>query len=279
MFKFKHQLYFFLREYKRKFVVFISKLKAILNGQYFYYANKLAADSKLPFQWFECATHIKQRKEFFKINKNRLYNMTLAVKHLNGLMIKPGEIFCLWHLLPAPTVSNGYLQGPVLSDGKLVYEIGGGLCQVSTTIFQALLEANFEILEKHNHSIDAHGEERYVPLGRDAAVSYGLKDLIARNTTQSTLQLRLKVDEARSCFVVSVFSTKEKTFEVKIENEILESITYERGEGLPGFKVQTKRFWRHITESVNSTDWLVNYQVIESYAPHSGLHQSSGQRA
>lgn len=275
MFKLKRKLYLFLSGSKRKIVVFISRLKVILNGQYFYYSKKLATDSKFSFFWFECITHIKVREEFFEINNNRLFNMSLAVKHLDGLVVKPEEIFCLWHLLPAPTVSNGYLQGPVLRDGKLVYETGGGLCQVSTTIFQALLEANFEILEKHNHSIDTHGEDRYVALGRDAAVSYGLKNLIARNTSQCTLQFRLKVDEARSCFVVSVFSNREKTFEVKVENKILESIAYERGEGLPGFRVQTKRFWRHTTESTSYADWLVNYQVIECYAPHSGIHQSS----
>ena len=134
--------------------------KNILCGYPFYYASKQNNSdiSTYKYQWSSFTTPIKKRSGLPNINENRICNMQLAANKIDGLIIQPKQIFGFWNRVPRPIIKNGFRSGPMLVAGKLTQDVGGGLCQISTTLFNALLWSNFEVLERHNHSIDAHGD-------------------------------------------------------------------------------------------------------------------------
>jgi vancomycin resistance protein VanW len=172
----------------------LKDVNSILHGYAVDYSNLQNLDNfpDYSYQWSEISTEIKKRSGLANINENRLWNMELAAKKIHGLILSPGQIFDFWHCIPRPTIGNGYKEGPTLIGNQLMNDVGGGLCQISTNIFQAMLWANLEILERSNHSIDAHGERRFFSLGQDATVAYGYKNLIARNHSQTPLQCYCK---------------------------------------------------------------------------------------
>ena len=104
-------------------------------------------------------------------------NVHLAGKSTSDILIMPGEIFSYNEATGARTWSNGYKSAKVIVGGKYVNGEGGGVCQVSTTIYNAALLAGMEIKEVHNHTFTSH----YALRGKDAAVSYGYTDFKFRN--------------------------------------------------------------------------------------------------
>ncbi|WP_072207779.1 VanW family protein [Mastigocoleus testarum] len=258
----------------------------LLHGYPFYYANKQNYTElyNYPYQWSGFTTPIKQRSGSADINENRIYNMQLAADQINGLIIQPKQIFGFWNRVPRPIIKNGFRSGPMLLRGKLTHDVGGGLCQISTTLFNALLWANFQVLERYNHSIDAHGEKRFFTLGQDATVAYGYKDLIVRNLSDIPLVLRLEVFPEKAEVTASVWGTESIPFTVKIESKILQELT-PLSQGISGWEVETKRFVQQKTTSqfkkenekkidagsntnidIN-TQWEVNYKTIDIYKP------------
>jgi len=137
---------------------------------------------------------IKERGELGVENKNRISNMRIACEAIDMLVLRPGEIFSMRKIIGEPVAQKGYKPGPVIIRGKLSSSVGGGLCQISTVLFNAALQGNMRILEKHNHSVDLWGEERLVELGRDAAYTYELKDLKFRNDMAAPVLIRISAD-------------------------------------------------------------------------------------
>lgn len=112
-------------------------------------------------------------------NINRGHNIELAAKSIDGTILLPGEEFSFNKIVGPRTPQNGYRIAHVFVEGQIRDGTGGGVCQVSTTLYNAVLRSNLEILERHNHMFTVG----YVPLGLDAAVSYGYADLVFKNTT------------------------------------------------------------------------------------------------
>ena len=100
-------------------------------------------------------------------------NIALAASKLNGAVIKPDEVFSFNTAVGDGSAANGFLIGRVLYQDAVAYEPGGGICQVSSTLFNAMLLSGFTIIERHRHS----NPVRYTPLGLDATIRYGKKDL------------------------------------------------------------------------------------------------------
>ena len=130
-----------------------------------------------------------------KDTKERYSNIELACKTLNGTVVKKGETFSLWNVLGCPTKEKGYRKAKTLtSNGGVTKSYGGGICQVSTTIYNAVLEVEgLEIQERHEHSRDVV----YIEDGKDAAVSYQSADLKFKNTLDYNIQIEAKVEENR----------------------------------------------------------------------------------
>lgn len=116
-------------------------------------------------------THLKGR------TPNQVHNAALAARTINGRWVAPGGAFSFNRTVGAWSSDTGYRRAPVSYDGELVPSWGGGVCQASSTLYNAALLAGMEVTERHRHRWQAH----YVPPGQDAAVAYSNIDLRLRN--------------------------------------------------------------------------------------------------
>lgn len=149
-------------------------------------------------------------------NTNRAHNIALAAKTINGTILLPGETFSYNKKLGNTTKEKGYKPGGAYVGGKVVQAYGGGICQVSTTLYNSVLYANLEIVERHNHSYAVN----YVPAGRDATVAYGGKDFKFKNTRSYPIKI---VASAKNGVVsISIVGIKEKKeYEIELTSTVL----------------------------------------------------------
>ena len=122
-------------------------------------------------------------------------NIKLACKTLNGTVVKQEEIFSLWNILGCPTKEKGYEKAKTFtSDGKVTQSYGGGICQLSTTIYNTVLKVKgLEVKERHEHSRDVP----YIKDGKDAAVSYNTADLKFKNNLDYDIKIEAKVEDRK----------------------------------------------------------------------------------
>ncbi len=116
---------------------------------------------------------------FDPTNAPRVGNITLLARALDGQIVLPGEVFSVNRTTGPRTAAKGYQTAPVIVKGELVPGIGGGVCQVGTTLFNAVFFSGLEVVERHNHELYI---SKY-PLGRDATLDYPGLDLKFRNDT------------------------------------------------------------------------------------------------
>ena len=114
---------------------------------------------------------------YYDEKEQRATNVELAASRINGMVIKPGKSFSFSNTIGTRTIANGYVNGPSFANGKEVTSIGGGICQVSTNVYAALLFAGITPTEHHYHSLPVD----YVPTGLDAAISENCQDLRFKN--------------------------------------------------------------------------------------------------
>jgi vancomycin resistance protein YoaR len=117
---------------------------------------------------------------------NRIHNVQLVARLLDGHLIKPGATFSFNGTTGARTADRGFREAPVIINGELQTGLGGGVCQVSTTVFNAAYEAGLKITSRTNHALYIS----HYPLGRDATVNYPDTDLRFVNDTKHWLLLR-----------------------------------------------------------------------------------------
>ena len=124
-------------------------------------------------------------KTYFDFNNtNRNHNINLASKQIS-IKLLPGQIFKWSEVVGPASKEQGYLLGNVIVGNEMTLDYGGGVCQVSSTLYNAALDANLEIIERHTHGLPV----TYVPEGRDATVSYGYLDFVFRNNKNFPIQI------------------------------------------------------------------------------------------
>lgn len=117
---------------------------------------------------------------FASSNANRINNISLATKSINGKLLLPGESFSFNDVVGQRTTARGYKEAGVIINNKLDSGVGGGICQVSTTLYNAVMKANINYTERRHHSLASS----YIAPGLDATVSYGSIDYKFKNTLQ-----------------------------------------------------------------------------------------------
>lgn len=128
--------------------------------------------------------------------RNKVTNLRMAVARLDGLVLLPGQVFSYWKLIGRPTYRKGYLDGVLLRGGRVRYGCGGGLCQLSNLIFWMTLHTPLQVIERHRHGYDVFPDSnRTQPFGSGATCFYPYGDLMIRNPTGNSFQLRLSVGE------------------------------------------------------------------------------------
>lgn len=127
--------------------------------------------------------------------EGKLANIRLGASRLDGMTIAPGEIFSFWALVGRPSARAGFAVGRSIRAGLVAGEIGGGLCQVSGIVYELLLRAGLDPLERHPHSRDLYTEEdRFTPLGLDATVVWPYRDVRFANALAVPVTLRFAVE-------------------------------------------------------------------------------------
>lgn len=135
-----------------------------------------------------------------QLQQNKRTNLRLAGEKINGIVINPGETFSFWHLVGDPTARRGYLDGLVISNGKLEKGIGGGLCQLANLIHWLVLNSPLTVTELVHHSDALFPDSgRRVPFGTGTSVFYKNVDYRFKNTTDRPVQLLVWLDENELC--------------------------------------------------------------------------------
>lgn len=140
-------------------------------------------------------------------NKNRSHNIMLASRAINNYVILPGEIFSFNKVVGKRTRAKGYLQAPVIVRGELSEGIGGGICQVSSTLYNAVDKAGLHIVQRYSHSRHV----AYVPPGRDATVSWYGPDFAFQNKYAYPILVRARSGYGQ--MYVSIHSFPEMEYE------------------------------------------------------------------
>jgi vancomycin resistance protein YoaR len=154
-------------------------------------------------------------------NKNRSINLQLAANKINGTIIQPGDTFSYNKIVGKRTIEEGYKEATIYSGGKVVQGIGGGICQLSSTLYDAVLYANLEITSRSNHRFLTS----YVKEGRDATVSWGTIDFCFKNTR--TYPIKIVTSVVNGIAKVEIYGQKEEIeYDVELETQVLETTPY-----------------------------------------------------
>ena len=152
-------------------------------------------------------------------SKGRIENIRLSSKALSKGVIMPGDTVSFNELTGPRSKSAGYQEANVIIKGEFVSDTGGGVCQTSTTLYNALLRADLSIIQRSPHSIPI----KYVPLGQDAAVAYGVLDLKFRNDFDFPVYIDSKIIGDR--VHIYIYGDKNaKNYNVSLDSEIIETI-------------------------------------------------------
>ena len=197
---------------------------------------------------------------------NRTKNITLAAKSLDNYMLAPGEVFSFNQVVGPRVKERGYDEADIIMQNELVPGIGGGVCQVSSTLYNAALLAGLEVVERYNHSMMI----AYVRPGLDATVAYDSKDLKFRNTSGGHLIIKCAITQ--STLSVKIYGwAKQKgriAFKSEIEREIAPKTIYREDpsvpkgnfilehQGEPGYIVKVERYYYDEKGKLLRTDLL-----------------------
>ena len=152
---------------------------------------------------------------------DRTTNLRLACQKINGTVLLAGETFSYNDVVGARTVAAGYKNAKIYEAGQVVDGLGGGICQISSTLYNAALLANLEIVERRNHQFVTS----YVPAGRDATVVYGSTDFKFKNTRQ--YPIRIVATANAGIATISIYGIKEENeYTFKFSTKTISTIPY-----------------------------------------------------
>ena len=192
-------------------------------------------------------------------SEDRDHNVKLAADTVNNTLIAPGEEFSMNAVIGETTEEQGYKEAATYARGEVVPEFGGGVCQVSSTIYNAVIQAGLETTERKNHSMTVS----YVPLGEDAMISYWNSDLKFKNNSSGNILVLLDAYGPEViCYIYGIPSLPEGVT-VKMDSQIVEALpvpepTYVEDDSLsPGeerYKTYGKEGYRVKTDLVTMKD-------------------------
>lgn len=213
----------------------------------------------------EYATPIELR------NNAQRHNATLAAQRIDGTVIAPGQVFSFNETLGPWTQDRGYRKAPVSYGGMLVDAYGGGVCQASTTLYNAGLIAGLDVVERHNHY---HAPD-YVPAGRDAAVAHPNIDLKLRNPYDRAVTVRCQAQGSiLRVWIEGPVAPPKATVYTEVRRAVQPSEftfgegrrTRVRNPGKPGYDVVAYRTLNGKTERLSHDNYPVMERVLERRA-------------
>ena len=198
-------------------------------------------------------------------NVPRTNNVRLASAAINGTILNPGEEFSYNNVVGERTTERGYQSAGAYSGNEIIDEVGGGVCQPSSTLYMAVLRADLEVTQRVNHSFTV----AYTPLGEDATVSWGGPDFCFKNDTD--YPIKILAEQSNGQLTMTIVGTKTSDKTVITRTEVIETYTPQRIEkkdnsmmvgqsrvevsGIPGYSTRT---YKIITENGQTTEELAN---------------------
>jgi len=164
----------------------------------------------------------------------QLHNIARAASALDGVVIQPGEVFSFNETVGACTSERGYVRAPAIIEGRVEDSPGGGVCQVSSTLYNAALLSGLEMIERQAHSYPVAS----VPPGRDATVVFGGTDLRFRNSLPGPITIRAAAGPSQ--LVVRIAGRRSARSEFRLAAEVDESA----GPDARGTRYLTANVWR-----------------------------------
>ena len=194
-------------------------------------------ESSLPVLVYRHKSLIRRRlgNVDMQLQENKATNLSLAITHIDGLVIHPGETFSIWKLIGRTSERRGFKEGLTIEKGRPAQGIGGGLCQLSNLIHWMVLHSELTITEHHHHDgIDLFPDfGRQIPFGTGTSISYNYIDYRVKNTTTNTYQLRLWVDDKSRCGELRATEPQTHSFHIHAENEFFsreDGVIYRNGQ-------------------------------------------------
>lgn len=198
----------------------------------------------------------------------RSTNINLSTKSINGTLLMPGDVFSFNQVVGKRTAKSGYQDAGIIIGDKLEQGLGGGICQTSSTLYNAILETELENVERIHHTFPSH----YVPKGQDATVDYGNLDYKFKNTLKYPIFIEGYISNKRVSFNIYSNSTlTSRTYKILTQTlkttepktEIINDSTKYEGEkeiikkGYPGYKVK-------VTKRIYENGKLIDTQVVNN---------------
>jgi vancomycin resistance protein VanW len=159
---------------------------------------KIKMNEKLPYRIKKHQSVLVRKlgDSDLQLQYNKVVNLQIAHKKINGILIRPGETLSLCKLIGRTTKRKGYLPGMELCFGESRPGIGGGLCQIANLVHWMVLHSPLTIIERHHHSYDPFPDDgRVLPFGSGATIFYNYHDLRVKNNTSYTFQINLWLSE------------------------------------------------------------------------------------
>lgn len=204
---------------------------------------------------------------------DRSHNLAQAASKINTAVVLPRQTFSFNRTVGERIVKNGYRDAMVIVNGKFVPGLGGGICQVSSTLYNACLLAGMKITERHNHSLAV----TYVPLGLDATVAYGVQDFKFENNTSSPIYIKAIASGGK--LTITLYGNLDYKQKISLSKVIDKEINYTTvyqndnslpagtqkidHKGIPGYIVRSFRTYYDSNGKVAKTEQLAR----DSYIP------------
>lgn len=217
-------------------------------------------DEFLPYTLFAADNGLYNPNTGFDMiyQENKVFNLKLAAKTLNGLLIKPGETFSFWQVVRHADKDTPYKEGLTITDGKLGIAPSGGLCQMSNLLFWVFLHSPLVIVERHAHKSKVPNTRDGEPQGVDATINEGWLDVKVKNETDITFQIGITFDSAN--ITGSLFTDQAIPLVYEIEGK---DLSYFRKNGRVYQKVSIYRRERAVDTREVMSESLLYENVCE----------------
>lgn len=223
------------------------ELRDFFQGRKF--AKKKSAES-LPYLWKgDAKIMVRQLHGVdMTLQQNKVTNLLIAGKKIDGIIVEPGEEFSFWSLVGNPTKRKGYLEGLVISKSNLGKGVGGGLCQMGNMIHWLVLHTPLEVTELHHHS-DAifPDNKRRSPFGTGTSINYKALDYRFKNVTDAPVQVRIWQDDT------FLFGEIRSTVPTKYTYELTEE-DHHFAKDEDGVFFRNSKVYRHIIDKATNEE-------------------------
>ena len=155
-------------------------------------------------------------------NKSHERNMEIILKNLNNRVVLKGEHFSFNQTVGERKLERGFKEGPIVIRGQMTKGLAGGICQVTSTLYNAILLSNLKVIERKHHP----RIQKYVPAGRDATVYFDLIDLVFKNNRKSPIKLKTKIDKVNGIISFEIWGKNIENINVKINTTKKETKKY-----------------------------------------------------